>query len=238
MSNRTGALGSDAARMIIVPGLLTLAVTLLRLTGELRRWSAAWFSHDTGGIIPSGVSWIVGITWLAAIFGAYFALRLERHGRGPRSLGKAFLYAGIGIVIFLVSNPIVGLVHDIFQINFPEILIFIWLLWTLAGALQYPGWPDLFKVVLLYGYTARIPVAIVMFFAMRGNWGTHYDYVGMPPQFSMAPVPRYLWLAFFPQLVGWIGFTLTLGAAAGVLAIGLARLKRRPVPETGVSSLA
>jgi hypothetical protein len=37
-----------------------------------------------------------------------------------------------------------------------------------AAALQFPAWLALFKVLLAYGYAARIPVAIVMFFAIRG----------------------------------------------------------------------
>jgi ABC-type Fe3+ transport system permease subunit len=45
----------------------------------------------------------------------------------------------------------------------------------------------------------------------------------------LSGIPRYLWLAFFPQLVGWIGFTITLGAVAGVLAIFLIRLIGLPV---------
>jgi hypothetical protein len=201
------------------------------LTGELQHWSAKWFSSETGGIIPQGVSWVFGITWLAAIFGIYFAIKLARAGQGPRSLGKAAVFAGLGIVIFLVFSPIVARIHSAFNVDFPQILIFIWLFWILAGVLQYFGWPELFKVLLLYGYAARIPVAIVMFFAMLGNWGTHYDYVGMPPRFSMSPVPRFLWLAFFPQLVAWVGFTITLGAVAGILAIAVFRLSRLPLRQ-------
>lgn len=211
-------------RLILVPALLTLAITLVRLTGELRHWSERWFSRETGGIVPQGVSWFFGITWLAAIFGIYFAWKLARAGHGPRSLGKAAISASLGIVIFLVFSPIVARIHDATKINFPEILIFIWFFWALAGVIQYFGWPDLFKALLLYGYAARIPVAVVMFFAMLENWGTHYDYVGMPPQFSMSPVPRFLWLAFFPQLVAWVGFTITLGAVAGVLVVAISRL--------------
>ena len=33
--------------------------------------------------------------------------------------------------------------------------------------------------------------------------------------------PRFWWLAFFPQLVFWVGFTVLLGSAAGSLAIVL-----------------
>ncbi len=231
MPDSKEGLRSDPLRLIFVPAVITLVVTLLRLTGELRHWSERWFSTETGGIVPRGVSWVVGITWLAAVFGAYFAWRLLRTGQGPRSLGRAALFAVLGIFTFVVTNPIVGLLHSALRIDFPQILIFIWLLWVVAGLLQYFGWPELAKVLLLYGMAARIPVAIVMFFAMLGNWGTHYDYAGMPPQFSMSPVPRFLWLAFFPQLVAWVGFTITLGAVAGTLTAAIFRMNQRTLQK-------
>ncbi len=227
MTDSSESLTSGRIRMILVPGIITLAVTLLRLSGELGHWSERWFSTETGGIVPRGVSWFFGITWLAAVFGAYFAWRLSRTAQGPRSLGRAALFAALGVLVFLGFRPIVAWIHAVSKIGFPEILIFLWLFWVLAGVLQYFGWPELFKLLLLYAYAARIPVAIVMFFAMLGNWGTHYDYVGMPPEFSMSPVPRYLWLAFFPQLVAWVGFTITLGAVTGILAAAVARLSPR-----------
>ena len=65
------------------------------------------------------------------------------------------------------------------------------------------------------------PVVVIMLLAMRGNWGTHYDYVGMPSAFQMALGPRFLWLAFFPQLVFWVGFTILMGTLAGSLAVVL-----------------
>jgi hypothetical protein len=213
-------------RLVLFPALVTLAVTLLRLTGELRHWSARWFSPETGGITPQGVSWVVGITWLAAIFGIYFALKLVAAGHGPRSLGKAAVFAGLGVVTLLGYGPVAARVHSTFNVTFPQILIVIWLFWAVAGALQYFGWPDLFKALLHYGYSARVPVAVVMFFAMLGSWGTHYDYVGMPPQFSMSPVPRYLWLALFPQLVAWVGFTIVSGTVTGILTAGILRLSQ------------
>lgn len=228
MSNLNENLGSNPLRLVLVPALITLAVTLLRLTGEMRHWSAKWFSPETGGIIPRGISWVIGITWLAAIFGIYFALKLVRAGQGPRSLHKPVLFAVLGVALFLGFTPVVAGIHAVFNVKFPVILIFIWLFWAAAGALQFFGWPELFKVLLLYGYAARIPVAIVMFFAMLGNWGTHYDYVGMPPQFSMSLIPRFLWLAFFPQLVGWVAFTITLGSVCGVVVAAIMKPISRP----------
>lgn len=208
-------------RMILVPAFISLAVTLLRLTGELKHWSTRWFSPETGGTDPSGVSWIVGITWLAAPFGVYFAVKLMRAGQGPRSAGKVALFGILGLVLIFSSR----FLFAAFPGNFPVILIPLWLCWGAAAGLQYFAWPALFKVLLAYGFSARIPVAVVMFFAMLGNWGTHYDYVGMPPQFDMPLLPKYFWLAFFPQLFAWVGFTIALGTLAGVLAALIVRPK-------------
>jgi hypothetical protein len=209
-------------RLILIPSLITLAVTILRLIGELRHWSGKWFSSDTGGTTPYGVAWVVGITWLAALFGAYFAVQLTRAQRKPSSLVKATIFSALGIFIFLSYRYVVEYLAVSLNLRFPHYLIFIWLLWGLAGGLQYFAWPELFKTLLLYAYAARIPVAIIMFFAMLGHWGTHYDYVGM--RIPLWGLPRFLWLAFFPQLAGWISFTVTLGSAAGVVVLLLKKL--------------
>jgi hypothetical protein len=86
-------------KLILVPSLISLVVTLLRLTGELEHWSDKWFSNETGGVIPSGVSWVIGITWLALPFGIYFALKLSADGQCPQHLGRAGLYAVLGLII-------------------------------------------------------------------------------------------------------------------------------------------
>jgi hypothetical protein len=93
------------------------------------------------------------------------------------------------------------------------------------------AWPSLARVLLVYGLLSRIPVVVVMFLAMAGDWGTHYDYVGMPAPFQMPFWPRFLWLAFFPQLVFWVGFTIVLGTLAGTLALALVGRRRdQPAP--------
>ena len=223
MERSRSASGPSVLRIIAAPALISLAVTLLRLTGELQHWSSAWFSSETGGVTPSGVSWVVGITWLAVPFGAYFAFRLVASGQGPESLGKAAVCAACGIAILLVwalrilPSPNIG---------FPRVLIFVWLVMVVAAIIQVSGWPALFKALLAYGFASRIPVAIIMFLAMRGNWGTHYDYVGMPAEFQMPLMPKYFWLAFFPQLVFWVGFTIVIGSLAGIIAAGLMRVQR------------
>jgi hypothetical protein len=55
----------DSFRAALPAALVALAVTPLRLAGELRGWSEAWFSRATGGLLPAGLaSVLVGITWL------------------------------------------------------------------------------------------------------------------------------------------------------------------------------
>jgi len=212
----------DTLRLIILPALISLGVTVLRLTGELKGWSQEWFSTETGGVVPGGVSWIIGITWLALPFGVYFALKLAAAGQGPRRTGKAVGYSLLGLLIALGG---LFLLVPHLPVGFPKILIFVWLFMAVGAIAPLLGWPALFKTLLAYGLASRIPVALVMFFAMRGNWGTHYDYMGMPPEFQMSLLPKYLWLAFFPQLIFWVAFTILMGSLAGSIVIALRRVR-------------
>jgi len=92
------------------------------------------------------------------------------------------------------------------------------------------GWRSLTKALLAYGYLARVPVTIIMFFAIRGDWGTHYD--GPPPNF-----PPIGWLGEFfltgviPQLAIWIAFTVIVGSLLGIAATAIAR-RKAPAPAT------
>ena len=220
-------------RLILIPAVISLAVTILRLIGELQHWSQKWFSSQTGGVMPSGVSWLIGITWLALPFGIYFAWKLRADGQGPPHQGGAVLYAALGLILML--GGLIFLIPHI-PIGFPPILIFVWLIMAVAAIIQLPAWPALFKTLLVYGLASRIPVAIVMFLAMRGNWGTHYDYTGMPPQFQMDLWPKYLWLAFFPQLIFWVGFTILMGSLSGSIACAILQLRKQAPEGTRVAS--
>lgn len=201
-------------KIIAGPVLISVVITALRLTGELLGWSGDWFSKATGGIQPSGWTWLVGITWLPVLFGPWFALQLRRDGAEPPSGLRVLVIAVAGATLALVGLrtllPALGL-------PFPPVLIVAWAIMAAAAALQLVGWPALFQVLLAYGLASRLVVTLVMLFAMWGDWGTHYDYVGMPAQFQMPFLSRFLWLAFFPQLVFWTGFTVVLGSlSAGV----------------------
>jgi hypothetical protein len=211
-------------RLVAVPALIAVAVTLVRLAGERGHWSERWFSTATGGIVPAGMSWLVGITWLALPFGAWFAWRLLQAGEGPPNAPHALGHAIFGFA--LVYGLLYSGVFRRLPIHFPRVLIVGWLLMVVAALLQWPTWPRLARTLLVYGLLSRLPVALVMFLAMRGNWGTHYDYVGMGGPFVMPFWPRFLWLAFFPQLVLWVAFTVLAGSLAGSL-VAVARGRPR-----------
>ena len=210
MVEMTSSRRLSIGRLIFIPSVITLAVTLLRLIGELQHWSPILFNPTAGG---GGA--IMGITWLVLIFGVYFALKLSVAGEGPARIGKANLFAVLGLVA-MIAGAFVGFAH---QIHFPGKVV-MGLLVIVAAALRFPAWPALFKVLLAYGYAARIPVAIVMFFAIRGNWGTHYD--ALPPDFPEKSFwPKYLQIALVPQLIFWIAFTVIIGTLFGSIATAI-----------------
>lgn len=204
-------------RLILVPALITLAVTLLRLTGELQHWSRAWFTTDMGASI-------VGIVWLAPVFGVYFAIRLDAAGQGPSPMWRAILLAVAGVTIILETGYLTSAFG--FDSSFHARLLFGWSAFALAALVTLPGWPALFKTLVAYGPTVRIPVAIIMFFAYRGNWGTHYDAAPPDTRWELASSRSILWLGFFPQLVLWVAFTIVAGMAAGTIATAFVRLTR------------
>jgi len=202
--------------------MITLAVTMLRLVGELQHWPTVLFSPQAGG----GGS-IIGITWLALIFGAYFAVKLARSGEDVPGAGRVIGFALLGLVVTFVG----GFLGFGLKTEFPGKLLIGLVLIAVGGLIPFLGWKQLAKVLLAYGYAARIPVVILMYFALRGSWGTHYDAV--PPEFPQ-DLPfwtKYIQLAVVPQMVMWIAFTLIMGSLFGGIAIALAR-RSRPAPQT------
>ena len=207
-------------QLIFVPALITLAVTFLRLVGELQHWPTALFKPTAGG-----AGSIVGITWLAPIFGIYFAMKLTRTEESPGA-GRVIGFSLLGLVVSFIG----GYLGFGMKAEFPG-KILVGLVLVAAGALiPVFGWKTLGKVLLAYGYAARIPVLILMYFAMRGNWGTHYDAV--PPEFPQDVDfwTKYIQLAVVPQMIMWIGFTTVMGSLFGGIAIGLAR-RGRPAAQ-------
>ena len=211
-------------RLIVTPAIITFAVTLLRLTGELQHWSPTFFSREAGG---AGA--LIGIVWLVPVFGIYFAYRLNQSGHGPTSRGRAIGFALAALVVGF------GLSFAVFKLA-PSIVVTI-VLANLASYVSlwiaYRGWPELGKVELIYGLAARIPVAILMFIAMSANWGTHYE-LGPPGFPQMGLVSKWFLIGLLPQLSLWIAFTVIIGSLSGSLALLLK--KRSQMSESASHS--
>ena len=150
-------------KLILVPGLITLGVTILRLVGELEHWSRRFFGNGGGGGAP-----IVGIVWLAPVFGIYFALKLSAANDFPRSFGRALVLV-IPAAALMYGRPFLAQ-HLLPQtISLKSWLIFFWSFAILAALLTLPAWLRLWKTLLAYGFAARVPVAVVMLLALWGK---------------------------------------------------------------------
>ena len=207
-------------RLVLVPALIALAVTILRLLGELMGGSSILFNREAGG---GGA--LVGIVWLVPVFGVYFGIRLVRSGLGPERAGRVIGFAALGLVAGMaIIAATVALTGD------PNVSV------SLRGAvLQQVGmaiaslvavlilrsaWPVFWQTMLSYAYASRIPVVLVMLLAMLGDWGTHYE-LGPPGYPEMGLLTKFVLIGVFPQMTVWVMFTMVLGTLFGGIAAAL-----------------
>jgi len=205
-----------------IPSVITLAVTLLRLVGELQRWPSVLFGRQGGG----GGS-IIGITWLVFVFGAYFALKLSAAGKAPQSPGRAIGYSLVGLVLAM-GGAFLAAPVEVNHLSFPgKELVGIALI--VAGTiLPFRSWPDLAQVLVAYGYSVRIPVLIIMYFSIKGNWDTHYS-LGPPGVEFPSFWSKFIQIAVIPQMIFWIAFTIVAGSLAGGITALATRRKSTAV---------
>ena len=209
-----GAAGPPVLRLVLAPALLTLAVTVLRLVGELRGWSPQSFSR-----LPGGGLAVVGIAWLAPLVGFYFGWRLQR-ARVPSPSGMRALFvpaaaAALGSLAALIAGKAL-------QTSWTANLTLWAVVSALVAAVAFAAWPALGRPLLAYAWAARVPVILVMALAIWKAWGTHYDVPppGFPP---MPPLRRWLWTGLLPQATMWVAWTMVTGTLAGALGWRAAR---------------
>ncbi len=217
----TSVSGLNVKRLIMVPALIALAVTIVRLVGEVSGGPSILFNRAAGG---GGA--LVGIVWLIPIFGIYFGVKLVRGGFAPESAGKVIgfavlgLLAAVAIVLTLTGNPNVNL-------SFAGAIRqqLVWAVASLVAVLILRKvWPAFFRIMLGYAFASRIPVLIVMFIAMLGNWGTHYE-LGNSSFPEMGFLTKFIMIAVLPQMTLWIMVTMVFGTLFGGIAAAVVRPK-------------
>lgn len=217
---------ASVGRLVLVPALITLAVTGLRLAGELLRWDPTFFSREAGG---AGA--VVGIVWLVPVFGIYFARKLMAAGDGPAGPGRALGHALLGLALV----PAAAFLGRALKLSLPAVITLFAVVSVLAGYVAYRGWRSLGRVLAAYGLAARIPVAVLMLIAMTASWGTHYE-LGPPDMPPMGLLPKWVLIGLLPQLTFWIAFTVIVGMVFGSVAAmlgGRARSGGPAVAPTG-----
>ncbi len=197
--------------LILIPAIISLVITLIRLAGEVMGGSALLFNSAAGG---GGA--LIGISWLPPIFGAYFAWKLIAQGSMTTGTGRTAGMAALGLLLIIACMFLGGLALG------PNSQ---WLALVAAvasgGAIWIckRGWKELNAVLLAYGLAARIPVAVIMLIAMLGDWRTHYDLA--PPGFpeGMNVFLKWILIGLVPQLTIWIAFTMIMGSLFGALVM-------------------
>lgn len=213
--------------LVLVPALLTLVVTIVRLVGELEGWSPVLFNSH--GPDPEQQQGLFGITLLIPVFGFWFGFRLRRDTGGPANLmGSVLQYViAIGVLAggFFAAKTLGWFVMPSKeQPGEPVGMGVVAGLMGVVFLIVLTAWPRLSSTLLLYALLARLPVVVITFLAVDKNWGTHYEKL---PSFFRVPegMDKAMFLSM-PQLVFWPIATMLVGGLCGCLGAALAGKKK------------
>jgi len=210
--------------LVLVPAVITLLVTILRLVGELEGWAPSFFA--TGDMKDGWQPGWVGISWLMPIFGLWFGFRLQRLSGEPERLGRgvALVLVALGVLVggFVGLQKLGVIVMPSAEApGEPSGTGYALCLLVVAALLAMAAWWRLGRVLLLYAVLARIPVLVVTYLAVHNGWQTHH--VLLPPGFpDVEGTERFFSLAI-SQVTFWIVATLMTGGLFGLLGARLAR---------------
>lgn len=203
--------------LVLVPAVVTLVVVAVRLFGELQGWSPRWFSTA-----PGGGGALLGIIWLIPVFGAWFGLRLAQTGNRPARAARAVLLQVVAVAIYAVGFRFAGMIDGSARDGLVAQILCMGTVAVLAAFVSLLAWPALFVVNTVYGLLARVPTALITWFAVHGHWGTHYEKFGARDFADFSAHEAAFWLGF-TQLVFWVPFTAAVGGLFGTVASVLVR---------------
>lgn len=201
--------------MLIVLGVLTLVVTVVRLVGELQGWDPDWFSAEAGSPLNP-----FGIVWLVPVAGLLFGRRLAQGGGAPKFVA-GFFVPMFGFLAMMVTLATAG---ERFEgDDLLQFMDYVMIGAPILSLLALFVWPRAFVTLLAYAVFARVPVMLVQYLDIQNGWQTHYGKVH--EAFAGMSADARIWMLTKAQLCMWMSFTVLLGCAFA--AIGAATVRRR-----------
>jgi uncharacterized membrane protein len=210
--------------LILVPSLVTLAVTMIRVAGEMLHGPELLFNRESGA---------VGITWLAFLVAVYFAVRLQNAGEGPARPGRAVALTALSLGVAIGGNL---LLFPVGQGKGNGLALAGGMAICIASLyVMRAGWPAYGNAMIAYAVAARVPVAVISLAAVYGSWGTHYDTGPSDMRMYVWPnwVEKWVGIALLPQIFFWIPFTVSF---CGLFGAVTAALRKRRAPAPAVSA--
>ncbi|MCC6782215.1 MAG: hypothetical protein IT457_05195 [Planctomycetes bacterium] len=212
-------------QLVLVPAVLTLLLTVVRLVGEINGWNPTLFGKPEAG----GSQALLGISWLIVVFGLWFGIRLQRGGAGPKSKGRAVLLSLLAVGI--LAGGMFGLqALDLMWIpdeEHPgEVRGLMWMngLLVVAVLVAAIAFGRAALTLFLYGLLARIPVVAVTYIAFgQETWNTHYTKI--PPFFTNVAEADRLMFLVMPQITFWPALTIVMGTLMASLGAAMTRAR-------------
>ncbi len=214
MTNPPGSL-----RLVLVPAVLCLLVSVARVLGEVQGWAPLWFGEK-----GKGGGALVGISWLIPVFGFWFGWKHARAGQGPALRGRA---VWLPLVAFVLIFAWFGISTQLLKLSFVPSLLGVAIVAAIAGLLAALAWPRLAWTTFLFGVFARVPVVGIIYLAASRSWDVHY--LVMPPNAPQdMPMNEKAFYLSVAQLVFWVPGTMIFGGFFGGLAALVSGRGRAP----------
>jgi len=199
-------------RLLLWPSLLTLAISIARVTSEVQ----GWLTTASGG---RGLP--LGITWCIFVFGGWFGWRLARAGSVPR-VAKPWLWALLALLA-AAGTVMYGFyplrAADRSEATFVllrQAVLTAAVATSFGGLAMFVVWPRLAWTLLLYGLGARGTVLAITWLAKHQGWDTHYTKFG-PMGIERESMGDTMFGAAVAQLGCWVPFTVIGGTLLGSL---------------------
>ena len=211
--------------LILVPALVTLAVSILRVYGELQGWNPSLYNREAGG---GGA--LVSITWLVLPIGFWIGYRMAKHSAVEVNLPIATATYAAAVALFgggMFALIKLGWVDFPTDVDPGEAHGVGWMLGLGGVALVVAllAWRRLTLTMILYGILARLPVLVITWLDLDRNWDTHYGEA--PPGLILNDESELIGALITPQLTLWpLVFTPVVGGVLGCVGARLALSQR------------